>query len=348
MPDFLELNSDQRRELVNTRQRYQAWREASVREREMRGSMVWSTTKGHTYLTRVSYDRQGRRRQSSLGPKSTETERIKAEWEANRADAAKRLGMLTETLARQSAVNRVLELGRVPLLGAKIIRALDQHGLLGNGVRVLGTNAIYAYEAAAGVQIDPGVTTTEDIDLLLDSRRRLSFVATTDLDQASLLAILRRIDKSFGRSEQEFRAMNDEGYLVDLIRPMRDPPWNDDHQRIGADPDDLSAVEIHGLAWHESAPPFEATAIDEKGAPLRIVTSDPRIFVAHKFWMSSREDRDAVKQRRDGIQAGVVAKLITTHLPHLTFDRDNLRMLPKEVVEAAARLFAGDDAMTIE
>ena len=64
---------------------------------------------------------------------------------ANRADAAKRLGMLTETLARQSAVNRVLELGRVPLLGAKIIRALDQHGLLGNGVRVLGTNAIYVF-----------------------------------------------------------------------------------------------------------------------------------------------------------------------------------------------------------
>lgn len=348
MPDFLELNSDQRRELVNTRQRYQAWREASVREREMRGSMVWSTTKGHTYLTRVSYDRQGRRRQSSLGPKSTETERIKAEWEANRADAAKRLGMLTETLARQSAVNRVLELGRVPLLGAKIIRALDQHGLLGNGVRVLGTNAIYAYEAAAGVRIDPGVTTTEDIDLLLDSRRRLSFVATTDLDQASLLAILRRIDKSFGRSGQEFRAMNDEGYLVDLIRPMRDPPWNDDHQRIGVDPDDLSAVEIHGLAWHESAPPFEATAIDEKGAPLRIVASDPRVFVAHKFWMSTRADRDPLKQRRDGIQAAVVAELITTHLPHLTFDRDNLRMLPKEVVEAAARLFAGDDPMIIE
>lgn len=280
MSDFLKLNSDKRRELVNTRQRHQAWREASVRGREMRGSMVWSTTKGHTYLTRVSYDWQGCRRQSLLGPKSAETERLKVEWETNRADVTKRLDVLTETLTCQPAVNRVLELGRVPLLAARIIRALDQHALLGNGVRMLGTSAIYGYEAVAGVRIDPGVTTTEDIDLLLDSRRRLSFVVTTDLDQTSLHAILRRIDKSFGRSAQEFRATNDEGYLVDLIRPMCDSPWIDDHARIGAESDDLSAIGIHGLAWHESAPPFEATAIDEKGAPLRIVKSDPRVFIA--------------------------------------------------------------------
>ena len=339
MVDFLDLNADQRRELVNTRQRYQAWREASARVREMRGSMVWSTTKGHSYLTRASYDRQGRRRQSSLGPRSPETEQIKAAWEAERNEAARRFDGLAETLERQAAVNRVLGLGRVPLLGARIIRALDLHGLLGNGVRVLGTHALYAYEAAAGVHLDPGLTTTEDIDLLLDTRRRLSFVATEDFDQVSLLAILRRIDRSFDRSGQMFRAVNDEGYLVDLIRPLRDPPWNDDHERIGTDPDDLFAVEIDGLAWHESAPGFEATAIDEKGAPLRIVTSDPRIFAAHKFWMSTRPDRDPVKQRRDGVQAKVTASLIATHFPHLAFQRDALRMLPKEVAEAAAPLF---------
>lgn len=142
MTNFLELNSDRRREPINTRQRYQAWREASARGRKMRGSMVWSTTKGDTYLTRVFYDRQGRRRQSSRGVRSPETERLKAEWETNRFDVAKRLDLLIETLIRQSAVNRVRDLGRVPLLDARIMCALDQHGLLGNGVRVLGTNAI--------------------------------------------------------------------------------------------------------------------------------------------------------------------------------------------------------------
>ena len=63
---FVELNPDQR-EAINTRQRFEAWREARVRARSFRGSVVWSTTKGHDYLMRVGYDRRGRRRQSRLG-----------------------------------------------------------------------------------------------------------------------------------------------------------------------------------------------------------------------------------------------------------------------------------------
>jgi hypothetical protein len=53
-------------------------------------------------------------------------------------------------MVRQAAVNRALGLGRVPLMNARIIRALDKSGLLGAGIRVVGTNAIYAYEAIAG------------------------------------------------------------------------------------------------------------------------------------------------------------------------------------------------------
>lgn len=150
-------------------------------------------------------------------------------------------------------------------------------------LRVVGTNAIYAYEAAAGVHLDPGLTTTEDIDLLLDSRARLAFIATEDLGAASLLRILQRVDKSFRRTERAFRAANRAGYLVDLVKALRDPPWADGAVRIGDDPDDLVAVEIEGLTWLESAPAFESTVIDERGAPLRLVTVDPRVFAIHKL-----------------------------------------------------------------
>ncbi|MCK1296746.1 hypothetical protein IVB33_22775 [Bradyrhizobium sp. 24] len=44
----------------------------------------------------------------------------------------------------------------VPLMGARIMRALDGFGMLGFGIRILGTNAIYAYEASSGVRVDPG------------------------------------------------------------------------------------------------------------------------------------------------------------------------------------------------
>jgi len=301
--------------------------------------MVWSRTKGHTYLVRVSYDKQGRRRQSSLGSRGADTERIKAEFERARDEAADRVKLLQPVLARQAGVNRVLGLGRVPLTGARIIRSVDAHGLLGAGIRVLGTNAIYAYEAAAGVHIDPGLTTTEDVDLLLDSRGGLSFVATEEIEEASLLRILQRVDKSFVRAPQGFRAVNKAGYLVDLVKPLRNPPWTVETTKIGEDPGDLAAVELAGLAWHESAPAFEATTIDERGEPLRIVTSDPRVFVAHKYWVSRREDREPIKRRRDGEQAKAIAALVATHMPQLPFEPEALRMLPKELVAEVKPLF---------
>jgi hypothetical protein len=341
MTEFQELNNDQRREAINTQQRYNAYREAEKRANTYRGSMVWAEIRGHQYLVRSHYDESGVRRQVSLGPRSKETDATKLEYERGRSEAESRLKQLRAVIAQQSAINRAIGLGRVPLIGAKIIRAVDETGMLGAGIRVLGTNAIYAYEAAAGVRIDPGLTTTEDIDLLLDAREELKFGATEDVSQPSLLRLLQKIDRSFERSNQTFRAVNSEGYLVDLLKPMRNPPWKKtgESERIGADAEDLLAAEIEGLVWHESAPPFEAIAIDEKGEPLRIVATDPRIWTAHKLWLSKREDREPLKRRRDEAQARTIAHLLVKYLPHLPYVWEQMRMIPKTVFEDAAPLF---------
>jgi len=45
--EFQELNSDQRREAINTQQRYAALREAKARAEGYGGSMIWTETKGH-------------------------------------------------------------------------------------------------------------------------------------------------------------------------------------------------------------------------------------------------------------------------------------------------------------
>lgn len=336
---FQELNSDQRREYINTQQRYAACQEAVARSNSYRGSMVWAQSKGHDYLVRSQYDRSGQRRQTSLGLRSAATEAIKVEFDRARLEAQERVKALKAVILRQAAVNRALGLGRVPLIGARIIRMLDRSGLLGAGIRILGTNAIFAYEAAAGVCIDPGLTTTEDIDLLLDARAQLTFVATADLSQLSLLRLLRRVDRSFHRAAQTFRAVNADGYLVDLIKPLPNPPWHTEKQRIGTDADDLLAAEIEGLAWHQNAPAFEAVAIDEKGEPCRIVATDPRVWAAHKLWLSRRQDREPIKRRRDEEQARVIAALVVTYFPHLPYVADELRMLPKPVFTDAAPLF---------
>ena len=339
MTEYQELNADQRREAVNTQQRYAAYREALARVAGFRGSMVWSATNGHEYLVRSHYDASGVRRQTSLGPRSPQTEAIKHDYDHGRAEAQDRVTNLKAVLDRQAAINRAVGLGRVPLIGARIIRALDQVGLLGSVIRVLGTNAIYAYEAAAGIRIDPGLTSTEDIDLLFDARAALTFAASEEVSHPSLLRLLQKVDHSFRRSNQSFRAVNNEGYLVDLIKPLRNPPWQDERQRAGEDADDLLAVEIEGLVWHENAPAFEAVAIDDKGAPCRIVATDPRVWTAHKLWLSKRADREPIKRRRDEAQAHAVGHLVAQYLPHLPYASEPLQMLPKAIFDDAVPLF---------
>jgi hypothetical protein len=337
---FQELNGDQRREAVNTQQRYAAYREAEERNTGYRGSMTWKKIQGRAYLVRSYYGKSGVRRQTSLGLRSKKTEAIKLEYDRGRAEAQERVKSLKVVLARQSAVNRALGLGRVPLAGAKIMRALDEAGMLGLGIRILGTNAIYAYEAVAGVRIDPGLTATDDIDLLFDARRRLSFITPEGVSQPSLLRVLQKADPSFHRSSRTFQASNREGYIVDLIKPLRDPPWTNEKAGIGSDAEDLLAAEIEGLAWQESAPSFGAVAIDERGEPCRIVTTDPRVWAAHKFWLSQRKDREATKRRNDAAQAHAVGQLVVRYMPHLPYVADQLLLLPKRVFEKAKPLFA--------
>lgn len=174
---------------------------------------------------------------------------------------------------------------------------------------------------------------------LFDARAGLIFTAGENVSQTSLLQLLQKIDRSFRRSKQTFRAANSDGYLVDLIKPLRSPPWRTENQQISADADDILAAEIEGLAWQESAPSFEAVTIDERGEPLRIVTTDPRVWAAHKLWLSKRVDRDALKRRRDEGQAEVIGRLVAEYMPQLPYDSAQLKMLPKPVFDNAAPLF---------
>lgn len=302
--------------------------------------MVWAEDRGTQYLVRSAYERPTAiRRQRSLGPRSPATERLKAEFDSGRDAAKARLSDLSEVLDRQSGINRALGLGRVPLLGARIIRAIDDAGLLGGGIRIVGTNAVYAYEAVSGVFLDPTLTTTEDLDLLFDARRALRFAAVGEVPERSLMNILKRVDRSFTRMAATFRASNRDGYFVDLIRPMPSPPWKERPEKIGQDVEDLTAVDVEGLHWLAEAPAFEAVAIDENGVALRIVAPDPRAFAVHKLWLSEQPNRDPSSRRRDAAQARAVAQLVVQFLPHLPYVHGEIGVIPRAAFEAALPLF---------
>jgi hypothetical protein len=320
--NFPELELDQRRQLIDVQQRFEAWRTADRAFRASnKGSLTWKRVKGKDYLYRIV----DRYTQKYIGPRSPETELLKNDYVASRASNRARVTKMRKGIEKSAPINRAMGLGRVPRAAAKILRALDRAGLLGAGLFIVGTHALYAYEAKSGIIFEPELLATRDVGLLADVRSRL-VLAIDDKEREGILPILKSVDESFAVQGDLFRAVNADGYFVDVIRQIR-------REEISANEYDLGGivpVGMDGLKWLVSSPRFEATAIAEDGAPVWMSCIDPRAFALHKYWVSKQDSRETIKRRRDALQAAAVA-LVAERLG-LKFNQKELSALPKELV----------------
>lgn len=333
------LSGEQRRQLIDTQQVYETWRAANDESnRRFTGSMRWGKRSGTEYLLRKIG-----KTETSLGPRSKETEATYDAFFRGRADNQSRLQSLSAKIDQFALVNVAMGLARVPSIAARILRACDERGLLGEQLVVVGTNAIYAYEVLAGVHVDSGLIATGDIDLLYDARRHISF-SVSGISTAGFIGLLQELDESFAAtSPRSFRATNKNGYLVDLIRPEAKDVFRDSLPTALTDlPDDLEGAAIFGLGWLVNSPKLEAVAIDEKGYPVRLVVIDPRAFALHKAWVSNRQDREPIKAVRDLEQAKAAAIIATRYLKK-SFDSPDLTALPNELREIAPKLIGNID-----
>ncbi|MET3795026.1 GSU2403 family nucleotidyltransferase fold protein [Aquamicrobium terrae] len=73
----------------------------------------------------------------------------------------------------------------------------------------------------------------------------------------------------------------------------------------------------------------------EEEVLVQMIESDPRVFAAHKLWVSKRADREPVKRRRDLAQAKVMAQFTASHFDHLPYEANAVRSPPKAVFEDA-------------
>lgn len=78
-----------------------------------------------------------------------ETEALLAAFSEGRVAAQERLKLITEKIQEQARLNKALRLNRVPRVVARVLRELDRAGLH-DSFTVIGTQALYAYEAAGG------------------------------------------------------------------------------------------------------------------------------------------------------------------------------------------------------
>ncbi len=333
---YVELSERQSMEFTDSYQLHIAMQDAVDRAKHYSGSMHWKSIKGNEYLYRM-LDAYGKGR--SLGPRSDETEAKQNAFQKGKAEAAERIASIQNALNEKAALNRAVGLNRVPFIVGRISRELERRNLLGGHVLIVGTNAIYAYEALAGVMVNRELMATADVDFLWDNRKKIDLAAGSEVE--GFLSVLKKADRSFKRSKQLYRAINKDGYMADLIVPEPKNPLVTAQEQMG-DEYDLKASGIGSLRWLVNAAKVEAVVIDKKGYPFRMVVPDPRAFAIHKLWVSEQPNRKADKAKRDREQAITVADLIIERLPQFRFELDELKIFSKEVAEKGLKVATGN------
>lgn len=321
--DFIELTEAQTRQYIDASASWRAFEAAKASMTEVRGSMMWRTQAGHRYLIRVAASGG----QTSLGPYSPEREQIYERFVARKAALESRQKQLRQTVAQHTRVNRALRVGRVPNVVVDTLNALATAGLQEHFLTV-GTHALYAYETACGVRVQTEATATQDIDLLLDTRKYVRFATTMQRLDTSLLGIFQKADKTFMlRDDQKYTAVNASGFEIDVIR-------REANSGAGTDPHPLRVSEFEDDFWAVQVPSgqalldggrFSQVVVATNGAMATMHAPLPASFVRIKTALSQRHDRDPLKCRKDQLQAKVVEQLLTDHgLDHVVRSKGGL------------------------
>ena len=327
----LELNEEQRRVLVDAWQLWEAFLELKREEQSLKGGLTWKRVKGKEYLVRL-LDSMGNMK--SLGPRSPETEKIYASWRQKRETFRQRKEAFLNRLRVVSKLCKALGLNRVPLVVARIAREMFLYKDVRKRMLILGTNAIYAYEILAGVLVSSGFLATGDLDVLWDARSSLRIAG---LAKDGFIGLLKKADSSFKIAESPLKAVNKEGFWVDLLktRPKSLSEIMASQSTVSSFPEDLLALEAKGTEWLVSCPKVYVVAIGQDGIPTPMVVPDPRAFMLHKLWVARRPNRPAVKKRRDVAQALLVQYLLKKYLPSFPLDQEivdrELKALPSKL-----------------
>lgn len=333
-----ELDGQQRLHLVDSAQLYPQWLQAHHDVQRYKYGMRWVTRSEREYLMRV-LDARGNMR--SMGPRSPKTEDVYARFQQGRVDAKERYQSLSERLERQRRLNRAVRIDRLPGAAGKVIQSLNLRNLTKDLV-IIGTHALFAYEAMAGVHYEQGVLATGDIDLLYDRRRPLTILGKK-MPESGLTGLLKTADKSFEpvSNQGSFRVANKDGFMVDFVTAPTDMRTRKPVQVTSGD---LVAAEIPNMQWLVNAPKREAVVIAQGGMPVMMSVPDPRAFALHKAWLSLQADREPVKRLRDKAQARILTKTVLEYLVQWEFDAKQLKYLEANMIlEALDVIESGED-----
>jgi hypothetical protein len=311
-PYFLKISESQSRQYIDAETVFLALRDAISKAAEVRGSMIWRELRGVRYLIRTSASSA----QRTVGKYSLETQKIYDDFMARKTGLTARVSGLKEQIQLQQRLNRAQRVGRTPNVVVSILNALEKAGVSKHFL-VVGTHAIYAYEAAAGLRVTEGAMATRDVDLLFDTRKRLAFFTALKNGGHSLLGLIRKVDPSFELvSDQLYTARNQNGFEVDIIR--RPAVEGDPHPlKMSEDDEDLWAMQVSLGETLLSSRLFKQMVVATSGEMAMMRTIHPLDFSRIKLTLSKQTGRDPNKSGKDLLQSKLISSLVHEYLPHL-------------------------------
>lgn len=108
--------------------------------------------------------------------------------------------------------------------------------------------------------------------------------------------------------------VNASGFEIDVIR--RVAGGRDEHpMRASSNEDDLWPVQVPSGDKLLGATPFEQIVVASTGEMARMRTIHPADFARVKRELGGRKDRDALKTRKDLLQAELIEQLTKQYLP---------------------------------
>jgi hypothetical protein len=311
---FIEYNNEQRKTYVNTEHTYMTYLELFHKyNKSYRYKMGWNKADAKEYLYRECYDTHKR---ISLGRRGEDTELILKKFKEQKQELKESLKKYKALLQRQAKLSKFEKINRVPNVLVNLLRAINEYGL-DDKVIIIGTNALYSYEARCGVFMEEEHLATFDIDIFNKRETKISVALKTKLPQKTLRAILEDTDKSFSKAkEAPYRFYNNDGVVVEIITPI---------SKGETEQDEFSGVlnlEIDGIKWLRSSELSKVMVIGENGICANMTTIKPLEYAVYKYWLGKHEREDYIKKQRDMSQSTLVTKLIEEYMPNIEIEEE--------------------------
>ncbi len=257
--DLTEMDPDARRHLRAFAELWAPYGQAMKAWADLDGGMTWKTVNGADYLARYRQDpTSGKKRFTSLGRRSAETEKALADFIARRDEAKNIVVSNRDRIATAGRVAKTYRLARVPARTASIVQSLWLRSL-DRDVTVFGATALFAYELDTGVLTPPDLS--DEDRLILLSRR-------PDLDPI-------QVGAAYTATVGDDAAITEERHRTIFAFPgwPAVEVWQPDYLLAQAE-DERARVLGEALA----SPPYVGFAVSRDRHPVEMRTLDPRAY----------------------------------------------------------------------